>query len=414
MSSPSTHVHVPAGHGRTFEVRSGQFITVIDRDGQQAADFVAIVNGAPEQYLSPTHTRRRLDSLFFAVGDSLYSNADEPLLTILHDTVGVHDANVPACDCTRFSVDFGVDGHRNCLDNMHEGLSHYGVLPVNVPEPFNLFQNGPVTPPARPATGSFSGRSRTWCARCRRARRTSFPATGCWSPPSTSSSPTKRPRTLEDRPMLLMKDATETRAPLPMQSVTVPAASAGSMLVKRGQLLRITAREDGAVASLFGFSEAEPTVHLSVHHTRVFSNSYVLGAGMRLVNNRRRPVMVLGKDSVGQHDLLMPASTTAFLAANGYEGQPGCVEALVAELQRLNRQQPKLPDPINLFMNVQLDQQGTLTPQPNTVKAGDSVTCRVVLDTVFVVSTCCTGIAGNDKPGAVELSVAEDLSDFPA
>lgn len=214
--------------------------------------------------------------------------------------------------------------------------------------------------------------------------------------------------------MLLMKEATDTRAPLPMQSVTVPAASAGSILVKRGQLLRITALEDGAVASLFGFSEAEPTVHLSVHHTRVFSNSYVLGAGMRLVNNRRRPVMVLGKDSVGQHDLLMPASTTAFLAANGYAGQPGCVESLVAELQRLNRQQPKLPDPINLFVHVQLDQQGTLTPLPNTVKAGDSVTCRVVLDTLFVVSTCCTGIAGNDKPGAVELSVAEDLSDFPA
>jgi uncharacterized protein YcgI (DUF1989 family) len=50
--------------------------------------------------------------------------------------------------------------------------------------------------------------------------------------------------------MLLMKEATETRAPLPMQTVTVDAASAGSILVKRGQLLRITALEDGAVASL--------------------------------------------------------------------------------------------------------------------------------------------------------------------
>jgi uncharacterized protein YcgI (DUF1989 family) len=219
--------------------------------------------------------------------------------------------------------------------------------------------------------------------------------------------------TLEENLMLLMKEATETRAPLPMQSVEVAAGGAGSILVKRGQLLRIKALADGAVASLFGFSEADPSVHLSVHHTRVFSNSYVLGAGMRLVNNRRRPVMVLGKDSVGKHDLLMPASTTAFLQANGYKGHTGCVESLVAELQRLGRQQPKLPDPINLFMNVQLDQQGTLTPQPNTVKAGDSVTCRVVLDTVFVVSTCCTGIAGNDQPGAVELSVAEDLSDFP-
>lgn len=149
MSSPPTQIQVPAGYGRTFEVRRGQYVTVIDSQGQQAADFVAIVNGKPGQYLSPTHTRRRLASLFFNVGDSLYSNADEPLLEVLHDTVGVHDANVPACDCTRFSVDFGVDGHRNCLDNLHEGLIHYGVSPVNVPEPFNLFQNGPVTADCR-------------------------------------------------------------------------------------------------------------------------------------------------------------------------------------------------------------------------------------------------------------------------
>jgi uncharacterized protein YcgI (DUF1989 family) len=213
--------------------------------------------------------------------------------------------------------------------------------------------------------------------------------------------------------MLLMKDSVETRMPLPLHTVRVAAASAGSVRVKRGQLLRITALQDGAVASLFGFSEREPSVHLSVHHTRVFSNSYVLGAGMRLVNNHRRPVLVLGKDSVGTHDLLMPASTTAFLAANGYAGQPGCLESLHTELQRRGRRPPKLPDPINLFLNVRLDPQGTLQPLPNRVKAGDSVTCRVVLDTLFVVSTCCTGIAGNDQPGAVELSVAEDLGEFP-
>lgn len=33
---------VPAGHGKTFRVRKGQFITVIDSEGQQAADFVAV------------------------------------------------------------------------------------------------------------------------------------------------------------------------------------------------------------------------------------------------------------------------------------------------------------------------------------------------------------------------------------
>jgi uncharacterized protein YcgI (DUF1989 family) len=211
--------------------------------------------------------------------------------------------------------------------------------------------------------------------------------------------------------MLIMKDHIADRAPLPTRRIQVAAGSAGSIAVKRGQLLRIQALENGAVASLFGFSDADPMIHLSVHHTRVFSNSYLLGSGMRLVNNRRRPVMVLGKDSIGKHDLLLPASTTAYLRDKGYEGI-GCVEALQAELDRLGRKQPKLPDPVNLFMHVSLGRDGSLHPQPNTVRAGDAITCRVVQDMLFVVSTCCTGIAGNDRPGAIALSVAENLSDF--
>lgn len=142
-------IHVPAGHGRTFKVRAGQTVTVIDAEGQQAADFVAVREADVLERLSPVHTRRALGSLFFDVGDELLSNKARPLLKILKDTVGVHDANVPACDSSRFSVDFEVPGHRNCVDNLHEGLALFGVSPQQVPDPVNLFQNGPVTPDGR-------------------------------------------------------------------------------------------------------------------------------------------------------------------------------------------------------------------------------------------------------------------------
>jgi uncharacterized protein YcgI (DUF1989 family) len=197
------------------------------------------------------------------------------------------------------------------------------------------------------------------------------------------------------------------------EPVPVAPGSIGSIRVLRGQLLRITAQGDGAVASLFGFSLADPAVWLSVHHTRVFSNSYLLGSGMRLVNNRRRPMMVLGKDSVKRHDLLLPASTTAFLAERGYPGE-GCLDALRGELARLGMVVPKLPDPINLFMHVKLTREGEILPETNLTKAGDSITCRVVVDTQFIVSACNTGIEGNDRPAPLLLSVAENLHDFNA
>jgi uncharacterized protein YcgI (DUF1989 family) len=149
MSEPILTLTVKAGHGRAFEVKAGQFLTITDVEGQQAADFVAVAAFDKSEKLSPTHTRRQLRSLFFNVGDALYSSLGRPLLRVVEDTVGVHDANVPACDDTRFTVDFSVIGHRNCLDNMHSALALHGLSPFDVPEPFNLFQNGPVTPDRR-------------------------------------------------------------------------------------------------------------------------------------------------------------------------------------------------------------------------------------------------------------------------
>jgi uncharacterized protein YcgI (DUF1989 family) len=208
--------------------------------------------------------------------------------------------------------------------------------------------------------------------------------------------------------MLLLKEP-PTRAPLPPQTVAVPAGESRAIEVKSGQILRIEAKEAGAVASMFGFSRNNPDVFMSVHHTRVFSNSYVLQAGMRIVSNRRRALMVLGKDTSGKHDLLLPASTSAFLKAQGYAGATGCVESVSAVIDACGLTPPKLPDPINLFMNVALHQDGCIEPRPNVTRAGDFVACRVVTDMVFIVSACCTGIAGNDAPGALELCAAEEL-----
>jgi len=211
--------------------------------------------------------------------------------------------------------------------------------------------------------------------------------------------------------MLLLKD-TPNRAPLPPTRVPVPAGESRAIEVKAGQILRIEAKDDGATAALFGFSRANPDIFLSVHHTRVFSNSYVLQAGMRIVSNRRRALMVLGKDSVGRHDLLLPASSTAFLEENGYAGQTGCMESVARVIAEQGLAPPKLPDPINLFMHVDLQQDGAIEPRPNGTRAGDAVACRVVADLVFVVSACCTGIAGNDRPGALELAAVEELIDL--
>ncbi len=151
MSTPSTTEYlVNGGFGLGFTATSGQFVTIVDLEGAQAGDFVAINQNNPQEWISSVRTRRHLRSLFFGIGDTLLSNYDNPMLKVVLDTIGVHDSTVPACDPTRYSVDFGVPGHRNCLENLHDGLlAHHEIDILDVPEPFNLFQNSPVVADGR-------------------------------------------------------------------------------------------------------------------------------------------------------------------------------------------------------------------------------------------------------------------------
>ena len=146
MSTPSTTEYlVNGGFGLGFTATSGQYVTIVDLEGAQAGDFVAINENNLKEGISSVRTRRHLRSLFFGIGDTLLSNYDNPMLKVVLDTIGVHDSTVPACDPTRYSVDFGVPGHRNCLENLHDGLlAHQEIDILDVPEPFNLFQNSPV------------------------------------------------------------------------------------------------------------------------------------------------------------------------------------------------------------------------------------------------------------------------------
>ena len=142
---------VPGGYGRATRAPAGALVTIIDLHGQQAGDFVAVAEADVTEGLSGVETRRHLLSLYIKTGDFLISSRGRKMFEVVTDTIGVHDYTVPACDPTRYEIDFGVVGHRNCLENMAEPLRRFGVDILEVPEPFNLFQSSPVIAGGRTA-----------------------------------------------------------------------------------------------------------------------------------------------------------------------------------------------------------------------------------------------------------------------
>ena len=198
--------------------------------------------------------------------------------------------------------------------------------------------------------------------------------------------------------------------PLPPEAhIEVPHGTAGLVSVRRGQLLKVTDLLGGQPAGLAAFVDGDPSEFLSPHHTRVFSNSYILALGMRMVTNRRRPLMVLGRDTTRRHDLLLPGSDRRSLDAAGLPHEQGTRDAMRAALDGAGVRAPKLPDPVNLFLDVDVQLDGGLVVGAAPSRPGDHVICRVVLDCVVVVAACATGLAQSEGSGPLQVDVLNAL-----
>lgn len=132
---------VPAYSGGSALVRKGQTLCIIDVEGKQVGDFVCFNFNDHNEHVSPVHMRASLSSIRLKVGDGLYSNYRRPLMQLTKDTVGRHDFFFPACDYYRYKVDFNLEEHPNCHDNLQKALSKYGLGHKEVPDPINWFMN---------------------------------------------------------------------------------------------------------------------------------------------------------------------------------------------------------------------------------------------------------------------------------
>jgi uncharacterized protein YcgI (DUF1989 family) len=181
--------------------------------------------------------------------------------------------------------------------------------------------------------------------------------------------------------------------PLPAETdVVVPANEAVAVPVHRGQLLSIEAPEGGQVAALFAWTAADAGEWLSPHHTRVFGGSFVLRMGTRMVTNRRRPMFVVGRDSLRRHDLLLPASDA-------------CVAAVRGAVEHAGLEVPRIPDPVNLFLDARLAPDGSIDVRPCPARPGERWTARVLIDGLVVVAAARTGVPEASAAAARPLRV---------
>ena len=146
LADPRLDFRVGRATACTYEIKTGEFIQVIDVAGRQCSDFLAFhradLDKGVERGLDSTTTRTLMGAAYPSPGQfSKFFDQDmRPLVEVVRDTVGRHDAFLLACT-PKYYADMGYPGHANCSDNFNGVLAPYEIADRKGWPAINFFNN---------------------------------------------------------------------------------------------------------------------------------------------------------------------------------------------------------------------------------------------------------------------------------
>ena len=174
------------------------------------------------------------------------------------------------------------------------------------------------------------------------------------------------------------------------QLITIPARRGKAALVSEGQSIRVVNTHGQQVVDTWAFRRDDLTEFMSMEHSRTSLGRIMPTVGQSMVSNRRRPILTLVEDtSGGIHDTLLAACDRYRYELLGCEGyHDNCTDNLASALAELGLTAPETPSPWNLFMNIPVGPDGSVSFEPPVSGPGDYITLRAEMDCVVAFSAC--------------------------
>lgn len=206
-----------------------------------------------------------------------------------------------------------------------------------------------------------------------------------------------------------------------MVTHNIPARTGASVVLKRGQILRMINTHGHQVVDTWAFvlptsSSSKPSAndrsafdleYMSMCHTRAALNAIRPTVGSTLVSNRRKPMLTLVKDtSPGVHDTfiaacdiyryqgLIPHLGETSYHENCSDNMHMALERVASTVEGVKEISDHLrgwtPDPFNLFMNIPWKENtaGDISWEAPASKPGDYVDLRAERDVLMTFSAC--------------------------
>jgi urea carboxylase-associated protein 1 len=146
-------VIVPAGEPWIHEILEGQYLRIVDVEGNQAADTLFYNAHDYEDRYSAQDTIRTQSNIYLTTGTALISSKGHVLLTIVADTCGRHDTLGGACATESNMVRYAIEKRymHACRQSFVKALVGWGrgFEKRDITHNINFFMNVPVTPEGR-------------------------------------------------------------------------------------------------------------------------------------------------------------------------------------------------------------------------------------------------------------------------
>jgi urea carboxylase-associated protein 1 len=172
---------------------------------------------------------------------------------------------------------------------------------------------------------------------------------------------------------------------------TVAARGPWSAIVKAGDELTIIDLDGNQAVDCLLYAAGDTTERYSAPDTIVGQGNLFLTTGSVLRSNLGRPLMTIVEDQCGRHDTIGGAcSRESNTLRYGFHTahQHACVENFLTEGARWGLGKRDLVSNINFYMNVPVEEDGTLGIVDGISAPGLMVRLRAEMNTLVLVSNC--------------------------
>jgi uncharacterized protein YcgI (DUF1989 family) len=169
----------------------------------------------------------------------------------------------------------------------------------------------------------------------------------------------------------------------------IPPKSGTALAVKQGDILRVTDVEGQQACDFVAFNSNDYHDFFSAGKTRLNAWRVRISTGDRLYSNQNHVLFTIVEDTVGIHDLLLPAcNSDLYDRFFGVGRRPGCLELLQQALQPYGIDPALIPDPFNLFTKTVVSQERELVICEPASRAGDHIDLRAEMDCIVGLTAC--------------------------